>query len=99
MARPPVLPGASETQSTLGQELKARAAKATARWARARETSERGAVPEGSRRRPAAEAGDGKWPISERARWLPALAIAIGIIYGADETHAGPSSGQSPAAK
>jgi hypothetical protein len=26
----------------------------------------------------------GQWPISERARWLPALAIAIGIIYGAD---------------
>jgi hypothetical protein len=28
---------------------------------------------------------NGEWPVSERARWLPALAIAIGIIYGADE--------------
>jgi hypothetical protein len=26
-----------------------------------------------------------EWPVSERARWLPALAIAIGIIYGAEE--------------
>jgi hypothetical protein len=26
----------------------------------------------------------GQWPISERARWLPALAIAISIIYGTD---------------
>ena len=26
----------------------------------------------------------GQWPISERARWLPALAIAIGIIYGSE---------------
>jgi hypothetical protein len=29
---------------------------------------------------------NGEWPISERARWLPALAMAIGIIYGADES-------------
>ena len=28
---------------------------------------------------------NGEWPVSERARWLQALAIAIGIVYGADE--------------
>jgi hypothetical protein len=28
---------------------------------------------------------DGRWPLSERARWLPALAMAIGIIYGEEE--------------
>jgi len=31
-----------------------------------------------------------EWPISERARWLPALAMAIGIIYG-DESGSRPS--------
>ena len=28
---------------------------------------------------------NGEWPVSERARWLPALAMAIGVIYGGDE--------------
>ena len=31
-----------------------------------------------------ATSAKGQWPISKRARWLPALAIAIGIIYRAD---------------
>lgn len=29
---------------------------------------------------------NGEWPVSERARWPEALAIAIGIVYGADES-------------
>ena len=41
----------------------------------------------------------GQWPISERARWLPALAIAIGIIYGADVSRTDLSSVQPPSAK
>jgi hypothetical protein len=39
---------------------------------------------------------DGDWPVSERARWLPALAIAIGIIYGADEDRNDPRHGAGP---
>jgi hypothetical protein len=35
-----------------------------------------------------------EWPVSDRARWLPALAMAIGIIYGGDEGD-GRSSGGS----
>jgi hypothetical protein len=31
-----------------------------------------------------------KWPVSERGRWLPALAMALGIIYG-DESGSRPS--------
>jgi hypothetical protein len=34
-----------------------------------------------------------EWPVSDRARWLPALAMAIGIIYGGD-TRDGRSSGE-----
>ena len=34
---------------------------------------------------PPADRANRKWPVSERARWLPALAMAIGIIYGGDE--------------
>ena len=39
---------------------------------------------------------DGEWPVSERARWLPALAIAIGIIYGADEDRNEPATRCGP---
>lgn len=31
-----------------------------------------------------------EWPISERARWLPALAMAIGIIYGESNSRPSP---------
>lgn len=41
----------------------------------------------------------GRWPISERARWLPALAIAICIIYGADVSRADRPSAQPPPAE
>lgn len=41
----------------------------------------------------------GQWPISERARWLPALAIAIGIIYGADVSRTDVPSGEPPPAE
>jgi len=41
----------------------------------------------------------GPWPISERARWLPALAIAIGIIYGADVIRVDRPSAQQPPAE
>lgn len=41
---------------------------------------------------------NGERPISERARWLPALAMAIGIIYGADMNRTDLSSGRPPPA-
>jgi hypothetical protein len=34
---------------------------------------------------------DRAWPIDERERWLPALAMAIGIIYAPDERSSAPS--------
>jgi hypothetical protein len=40
-----------------------------------------------------------QWPTSERARWLPALALAIGIIYGADVSRTDLSSVQPPSAE
>ncbi len=45
-------------------------------------------------RRDASEKGH--WPISERARWLPALAIAIGIIYGTEVSRTELPSGEPP---
>jgi hypothetical protein len=34
---------------------------------------------------------DRAWPIDERERWLPALAMAIGVIYVPDERSSAPS--------
>ena len=95
----------SETSMTLGQEFKARAAEASARWARACGTERRAASERkgaGTDQHPKirdAQPTNEEWPISERARWLPALAIAIGIIYGADESRTDLPSCQSPPAE
>ena len=91
-----------EIPMTLGQEFKARAAEASARWARACGTERRAAAERkgaGTDQHPKvrhAQPADEEWPISERARWLPALAIAIGIIYGPDESRTDLPSCQSP---
>jgi hypothetical protein len=93
----------SETPMTVGQEFKARAAEASARWARACGTERRAAAERkgaGTDQHPKvrhAQPANEEWPISERARWLPALAIAIGIIYGADVNRTDFPSGQPPA--
>jgi hypothetical protein len=93
----------SETPMTLGQEFKARAAEASARWVRACGTERRAAAERkgaGTDQHPKvrhAQPANEEWPISERARWLPALAIAIGIIYGADVNRTDFPSGQPPA--
>lgn len=34
-----------------------------------------------------------EWPVSERARWLPALVMALGIIYGDERAVEPPRSG------
>jgi hypothetical protein len=95
----------SETPMTPGQEFKAKAAEASARWARACGTERRAAAERkgaGTDQHPKvrhAEPANEEWPISERARWLPALAIAIGIIYGADVGRNELPSGQPPPAE
>jgi hypothetical protein len=46
--------------------------------------------------RRAARSAKSQWPVSERARWLPALAIAIGIMYGAEVSGADLPSARPP---
>jgi hypothetical protein len=94
-----------ETPMTLAQEFKVKAAEASARWARACGTERRVAAERkgaGTDQHPKVrhvQPANEEWPISERARWLPALAIAIGIIYGADESRSDLPSCQSPPAE